>query len=356
MSKPPDVRRRLADLPRYVPEGGRCAIDLSDNTNLWGAPPAARAAARLEEPSIARYPDAYAGTLKEAAARYLGLPASYIVTGCGSDDVIDAAIRAFARPGARLALPDPSFVMLPVFAHLSFLEPVPVPLTSDYDVDVDRMLASGASVVYLCSPNNPTGTSFSRAAIDTIADRARGLVIVDEAYAEFAGRSAVDLVERSDRVLVTRTMSKAFGLAGLRVGYAAGAPSLIAQVEKVRGPFKVTSVAERAAAAALTDNRAWVRDRVHLALENRGLFVAALRELGLEPLPSDANFVLVPVREATGVASALRARGVAVRSFERLACAPGTPLAATSGDALRITIGPWDLLEPALAALREVIA
>jgi histidinol-phosphate aminotransferase len=329
---------------------------LSDNTNLWGAPPAAERALRdTLNASLAGYPVSPYGTdLKRALAAYVGVTPEQIATGCGSDDVLDAAIRAFGAPGSRVAVMDPTFVMIPVFARVNGLEPVLVPLKRNYDVDVDAMLAVGASIIYLCSPNNPTGTVLDPAAIEAIAERATGLVIVDEAYAEFAPSSALDLARRNSRVLVARTMSKAFGLAGLRIGYAVGDPALIAEVEKSRGPFKVSSAAERAAIAALSEDLAWVREKVVAAEVCRGRFGDALVEMGLDVVPSHTNFVLVPVKEPVRIATALRERGIAVRPFTLPQISEA--LAATSGGALRITIGPWEILEPTLAALREVLA
>ena len=350
-------RESYAGISLYAPDRRPCAIDLSDNTNLWGAPPsAARALREVASAPMTRYPELYAGSLKNALAEYIGVGADQIVTGCGSDDVLDSAIRAFAEPGDRVAVPDPSFAMIPIFARMNSLEPVLVPLTSTYDIDVERTLQAEARITYLCSPNNPTGASFSTKSIDEIVNRAPGLVIVDEAYAEFAGCSVTDLLERSDRLLITRTMSKAFGLAGLRVGYAVGAPTLIREVEKSRGPYKVNAIAERVALSTLRDDMAWVRANVDAAIANRARMIDSLDTLGLEALPSSANFVLAPVPNAGRIAYELRLRGIAVRPFERLTCAPGTSLAATGGDALRITVGPWELLAPALDALHEVLA
>jgi histidinol-phosphate aminotransferase len=352
----PRARVGYAELSLYAPDRRPCAVDLSDNTNLWGMPPRAERAMR-EVPSeaMARYPELYAQTLKQSLARYAGVDASCIVTGCGSDDVLDSAIRAFAEPGERIALPDPTFPMIPVFARMNGLTAVSAPLTTAYDADVDALLATDPAIVYLCSPNNPTGTTLSRAAIDAVVGRANGLVIIDEAYAEFAGCNVVDLAMRSDRVLVTRTMSKAFGLAGLRIGYAIGAPDLVAAVEKSRGPYKVNAVAARAAVTALGEDLPWVRERVDDAVALRARLTDALRALGIEALPSRANFVLAPLPDAAQVAAQLRARGVAVRPFETLAAPAGTPLAVTRGSAVRITVGPWPLLERALGALREVL-
>ena len=345
------ARASYREIALYAPDRAPCTVDLSDNTNCWGVPPAAdRALREASVSALTRYPNLYAASLKEALGAYLGFERGMIVTGCGSDDVLDSAIRAFAEPGDAIAYPDPSFAMIPIFARMNGVVPRPVPLTESLDVGAEAMLATGARIIYLCSPNNPTGGSLPRATIDRIVREATGIVIIDEAYAEFAAADCRDLLRSSDRVLLTRTMSKAFGLAGLRVGYAAGSPALVAAVEKSRGPYKVSAIAERMSLAALGDGMPWVRERVAETIGNRARLVQALVERGLTALPSEANFVLVPVARAGERCRAMRARGVAVRPFEGM---PGVTAAlrATKGSALRISIGPWPMIEAMLAAL-----
>jgi histidinol-phosphate aminotransferase len=203
-------------------------------------------------------------------------------------------------------------------------------------------LASAGRILYICSPNNPTGELIARSRIEALLKRCDNgrLVIVDEAYTEFAGETAIDLVERYENLLVARTMSKAFGLAGLRVGYAAANPRLIAQVEKSRGPFKVSAPAELAAVAALTVDRDWVREHAATARAMRDRLLVALRERGLDPLESSANFLFVPIQSATPLARRMRELGVAVRAFE-------------SPSGLRITVGPWPMLVEMLNALDQ---
>lgn len=357
MSGPPTSDAGLArasyrDILLYAPDRSPCRIDLSDNTNLWGVPPAAmRELERAQADTVTRYPQLYASSLKEALSAYIGVPPDMLVTGCGSDDVLDSAIRAFGEPGRdRVAFPDPSFPMIPIFARMNGLVPVAVPLAPSYDVDVEAMLGARARIIYLCSPNNPTGTLVSRAAIEAIvAGASKGaVVIVDEAYAEYAGVSVVDLLARSDRLLVSRTMSKAFGLAGLRVGYAAGAPALVAEIEKSRGPYKVNSLASRAAEAALGDGLQWVREHLAIAVDHRERLAEQFRRRGLSPIRSAANFVLVPIRDAGFIAARMRDRGIAVRPFESLP--PISPaLVESGGGALRFSVGPWEMMEQALS-------
>ncbi len=339
-------RATIRDVVPYPTERTPCTADLSDNTNLFGAPPSAlRELTRSGQDEITRYPGLYTRRLREALADYAGVQLHQLVTGCGSDDVIDSAVRAFAEPGELLAFSDPTFSMIPVFAKVNGLVPTPVRFSSSGDIDADALLATEARIIYVCSPNNPTGSVASRRAVDRVIERAPGIVIIDEAYGEFTDGGRMAEAPSHDRVLVTRTQSKAFGMAGYRNGYGTGDTALIHEIEKVRGPYKENAPAERAAASALREDVAWMRDCAAQAVANRERFAEALREHGLEPLPSAANFLLVPMRDATLVGRRMRDRGVAVRPY------PGLP---GLGDAVRITIGPWPLMELALEALLSV--
>ena len=321
------------DIALYSPDRTPCCIDLSDNTNAWGMPPASRDAISDCAPS-SRYPSVYAARLKDALSDYIGLPPESITTGCGSDDVLDSAIRAFADSGDRIAFPEPTFPMIPIFARMNGLSPVPCAL--------EDTVSSDARIIYLCSPNNPTGLSIERGLIEEILRRSSDsqIIIVDEAYAEFAETDVRDLVDRCDRLIVTRTMSKAFGLAGLRVGYAFGHAQLIAEIEKSRGPYKVSAIAELAAVAALTTGRPWVDEHIGLVIANRRRFEEELFDRGLLPLRSSANFVFFAIERAAEIARAMRSREVAVRAFDK-----------PSG--LRITIGPWPQMIETLSAFDE---
>jgi histidinol dehydrogenase len=342
--------RRFEGMEAYDPRRAPCATDLSDNTNLWGAPPAAARALRdFMESEITRYPAVYAGRLKEALAEYAGVRSEEIATGCGSDDVLDSALRALAEPGESLAVAEPTFAMASIFARMNGLEVRSVRLARGFGLDAEALLATGARVIYVCSPNNPTGNAFERESIERVIREAPGVVILDEAYAEFMGEGFLRSAPSYENLLVVRTLSKAFGLAGARVGYAAGNSALVSAVEKSRGPYKVSAQAERAALAALKEDRDWIAGRIDEVRANRERFAAALERLGLAPLASDANFVLVPVRDAGALAQRLRrsdGSGVAVRPFGSL---PGI------GDAVRITIGPWRMMDAALSAIEEAI-
>ena len=327
---------------KYIETEPGCDLDLSDNTNLWGAPPSVhRALAEADVSRLSRYPSAYSLELKRALARYAGVDPSMIVVGCGSDDVLDSAIRSLAARGDSLAQVDPSFSMIPVFAGVSS---VSVTRISRAVSNLAAAFADAAAgITYLCSPNNPTGEVLSADIIEAIVNASRGVVIIDEAYAEFAETNSLGLLERHDNVLITRTMSKAFGLAGLRIGYGIGSPETIEHVEAARGPYKVTTLAECAALAVLRDGMDWVSEKVREAVTNRSRFATELCAVGYRPLDSRANFVLVPVEKSAAVEIRMRARGVAVRRFDKL---------TAIGDAVRIGIGPWPMMEQCLDAFR----
>ncbi len=348
MRELPVPRAALSGLERYCPEAGACPLDVSDNTSLWGPSPAAERAVRLvSAQTISRYPPVDPRALCVALADYAGVRPEQVVTGCGSDDVIDCALRAFAEPGEAVAFCAPTFSMLPTFARVNGLRPHSVPFLSDGELNVKALLAARARITYVASPNNPTGREVSPWALEQLLTSAEGLVLVDEAYGEFAEHSCVPWLTRFPHLLVTRTLSKAFGLAGLRVGYGLGAQRLVDALALVRGPYKLNAVAERAALAALTEDMPWVRARAAEARDVRERLAAELRRLGMPPLPSGANFLCLPVAQAASWGARLLARGVRVRVLPAL---PGL------GDALRIGVGPWDSMEVVLAALRAVAA
>ncbi|GJG86107.1 putative phenylalanine aminotransferase [Gemmatimonadetes bacterium T265] len=364
----PAPRAGYDAIPLYAPATGGdaeapCVADASDTVNLWGAPPDALAALRAVPPeALFTYPALYNADLKAPLAAYAGAAPDEVVTGCGSDDVIDCALRAFAEPGGVVAHAAPTFSMVPAYARANGMTPLGVPLAgADYAADADALLATDAAVIYLCSPNNPTSTALARATVERVVAGARGLVILDEAYAEYvraddAAGAEVFTPEAPGwgRVLATRTLSKAFGLAGLRVGYGVGHPAVVRAVEKARGPFKVTYPAEAAARAALGSGDGalgWVRARARAAVAQRDALAAGLRALGMEPAPAAAHFVFVPVPDARAVAGRMRARhGVGVRVFDGLPAAVPA-LAASGGAALRVNAGPDAVQQRVLAAL-----
>ena len=347
----PTFRHTYRSIELYDPRRSPVDVDLSDNTNLFEPHPAVAEALRSVRPEqVSRYPSVYATELRTALAELHGVEPENITTGGGLDGVIDAAVRAFCEPGGLLAYPDPTFGMVALFGQMNGVRPVQVPLTGALDPDVDALVATRAAVTYVCDPNNPTGKRVLPEQLARLAAASPGVVLVDEAYADFAGLKPS--APEASNVLTLRTLSKAYGLAGLRVGYAVGAADLVREVEKSRGPYKVTASAEAAALAVLRGDPEWVRSVVSRTVTNRERLTTELAQRGLRPLPSTANFVLVPIAPMSGVTAEslgeqLRARGVAVRVFSNL---------TRVGPAIRVSVGPWPMLERFLTELDAVLA
>jgi histidinol-phosphate aminotransferase len=343
----PFPRPDYATLRRYDPERAPVRLDLSDNTNLWGTHPAALARVRAADADdLARYPDLYADVLRNAVSERFGVDPDCVTTGAGSDDVLDSAFRSSYAPGARMTYAAPTFSMVEPFARMNGIEAQAVQWPQA-EADPGLLLVGEPDLVYVCRPNNPTGGFTPRSWIDALLS-ARGddgpLILVDEAYADFAEETLLPDAPMIPKLLVARTASKAYGLAGMRCGYAVGSPDVALEIEKSRGPYKVAGLAAEAAAAAVRDEDGWMKGVISETLTNRDRLSSELSARGRTPLPSRANFLLFPAPSGASRPDALtlRAAGVGVRPFS------GIP---DMGDGLRVTVGPWDMMEDFLSIL-----
>lgn len=345
----PFPRPSYAPLTLYAPDRRPIALDLSDNTSRYGPHPAALRFVHGSEPAdVTRYPSAYADPLRSAVSERFGVSPECVATGCGSDGLLDSVFRAAGEPGERISYPTPTFSMVEVFARMNGMEPRPA--TTSPSGDLRALLEPAPVLVYLCRPNNPTGAVIPRARVETLIEgggEEGPVIVVDEAYADFADDDFLEDAATSSRLVVLRTFSKAYGLAGLRVGFAVGAPEVILEVEKSRGPYQVNRLAETAAALALKDEEGWIPEVVAGVREERDRLKAGLEARGWAPLDSSANFLLLPLqgRRASEVVAALREGGVAVRPFPDL---PGF------GDTIRISVGRSPENDRFLAAFDEV--
>ena len=360
MTERPLPKPWIAGIHAYTPgkasgAGGKPLVKLSANENPLGCSPAVERALRSAA-SPNRYPDPDSTALRRALGEAHGIDPARIVCGTGSDELLNLAAQAFAGPGDEVLFPRFSFAVYDIAARRCGATPVQAP-DADYACDIDALLGAVTErtrVVFLANPNNPTGTFLSR---DDIARLHAGLprdvlFVLDQAYAEYLAPEDDDgglaLAAHYPNVLVTRTFSKIHGLAGERVGWATGAPELIGELNRIRGPFNVTNHGQAAALAALGD-RDWVeRCRTENAA-GRARFVEALALLGnhgVRTVPSEGNFVLVLFEGAPSAEAAMEAiaeAGYAVRHL------PGQGLP----HALRVTIGkPADMDAVARAIAR----
>ena len=285
-------------------------------------------------PEYNRYPDPLQKELKQAIGKRLKLSADSLFLGNGSDEAIDLLFRAFCEPREdKVLICSPTYGMYKVSAGINDIEVVDVPLDQDYQPDLPRlqkaMAETSPKLIFFCSPNNPTGNAMDRNRVEAILESAPGLVILDEAYADFAPeKSFLNAVEKWPNLVVLRTFSKAWGLAGLRLGIAAANPEVINVLNKIKPPYNLSSVVQKLALEKVKEG--FPTAQVTELISQRESLTAQLKRNPsvLEVLPSDANFLLVRFRNAGEVFDQLRGQGTIIR--DRRSYVP---------DGLRITIG-----------------
>lgn len=305
--------------------------------------PAVAAAAK----ELRRYPDPYGEPLRSALALHHGVEPAQVFVANGADQVLDCCYRAFAEPGDAVVHGRPTYSLLPVLARVFSLRDVALPLASDGTLPPE-LATTPAPLRVVVNPNSPTGVWITPEALERQLTGADGVVVIDEAYCDFAPASVVPLLPRHPSWLVVRTFSKGYALAGLRVGYAVGAAEVIADLLAVKDSYPVDWCAIAGAAAAL-DDAEHHRRLVETVRTQRARLTDALRAAGWDVLPSETNFVFarppVPLH-ASAVAAGLRERRILVRHFSQ----PGVD------DRLRITVGDAAAIDRLLAGIAETTA
>ncbi|MEM2875070.1 MAG: histidinol-phosphate transaminase [Candidatus Hadarchaeales archaeon] len=297
---------------------GTGIINLASNENPYGPSPRAIAALRKEMRRIGTYPDPDSKELKREISAYVGVDERCIVLGNGSDELMDLACRAFLDPGDKVLISIPTFAMYEISCRANGGEPEFFVLPGfTWQVEAMKKKLEGVKAAFIGRPNNPTGNMLSVAEVEELLKTGR-LLIVDEAYVEFDGESVVPLVGRYKNLLVLRTLSKAFGLAGLRVGYAVGDPELIEAINVIRAPFNLNRMAQAAAAEALRD-RKYLKYVVTKIKMGREWLKKELEGMGFTVLQSRGNFLMVNA-QASGMdgrelCSYLAGRGIMIREL-----------------------------------------
>ena len=318
--------RVVGTLTPYVPgEQPKIANLIKLNTNENPYPPSPKVLAAIQAElgadaaRLRLYPDPNADLLKAAVARLHGVTPQQVFVGNGSDEVLAHVFMALLKHEAPILFPDITYSFYPVYCGLYGVDYVTVPLADDFSIDpADYMQANGG--IIFPNPNAPTGRLLGLAAIERILKaNPDSVVVVDEAYVDFGGETAISLVDRHDNLLVVHTLSKSRSLAGLRVGFAVGHPALIAALERVKNSFNsypLDRLAIAGAVAALEDAEYFERTR-QAVIATRDTLTAELQSLGFDVLPSAANFIFArhPQRDAAQLAQALRERSIIVRHF-----------------------------------------
>jgi len=346
------VRPEIRALSAYVVAKAEGMIKLDAMENPYGLPAALREriAAAVRDVAINRYPDGSAERVKSALRAAYDIDDDIgLVLGNGSDELIQIITCAVARPGSVMAAPDPSFVMYRMNALYTGMRFVGVDLAPDFSLDMGRwgdvLARDTPALVYIAYPNNPTGNLFDQSAVEEIIRLAPGLVVVDEAYQPFAGRSFVDRVREFPNLLVLRTLSK-LGMAGLRLGYAIAPRAWTDELEKVRPPYNLNVLTQAVAPLVLAEH-ALLADQARAIREERSRMARALAALaGVTAYPTDANFIVIRVPDAPAWFNALKAAGILVKNLHGWH--------ARVANCLRLTIGTPDENDRLLATLRAL--
>jgi histidinol-phosphate aminotransferase len=345
------VRKALEGFNPYVP--GEQPPDGEDwvklNTNESPLPPSPKVIEAIRAAagdSLRLYPSPTAAPARAAIARHFGLDPAQVALGNGADELIEMCFRAFAGSGDRVAYSTPTYPLLEPLCLIHEAVPSAHPSAEGWTW-TSSLADDPAPLKFLVNPNSPTGTWHGRMSVERVLSRSRGVVVLDEAYVDFATESQLELIGRHPNLLILRTMSKSYALAGMRIGFALGDPALIAALDAVKDSYNLNRLAVVAAVAAIEDEQHHRKIVEHVVAE-RAWLEDRLREDGFEHSPSAANFVFVkpPLdSSAAAVADALRERRVLVRHYHR------EPIAGW----FRITIGTRDQHLRLLAALKEIL-
>lgn len=344
------VRPEVLGMSAYRVADAAGMVKLDAMENPYRLPPAlARELAEvLSRVALNRYPEPNPPRLCELIRRKMAVPAGMeILLGNGSDELIQLLAIALARDGATMMYPAPTFVVYSMSATFTNMRAVPVPLRDDFSLDADafiaRMRAEKPALVFLAYPNNPTGVLYPEADVVRIIEGAPGVVVLDEAYHVFAGKTFMPALPRYRNLVVMRTVSK-LGLAGIRLGYLAGHPEWVRELNKVRPPYNINVLTEAAATFMLEHLDVLEAQAAEIRAERAKLNAGLVALRGVTVFPSAANFFLLRVPDAVRTYEALRQQGVLVRSLH-----PGI------ANCLRVTVGTPDENRILLNALKEAL-
>ncbi len=346
MTQPAFIRRDILELEPYVPgEQPKDQKYIKLNTNENPYPPSPRVLAALQEAvtgSLRLYPDPVSSALRAKAGAVYGFSPDHVLVGNGSDELLTMIMRACLGPGDRVVFPTPTYSLYETLVEIQGGTTLTPPFPENFELPVDALGEQGQRITIVCNPNAPSGTVTPLDVLDRLARRVSGLLLIDEAYVDFGGQTALPLVHQHSNVLVLRTFSKSFALCGMRVGLAFAQPSVIGELNKVKDSYNVGTLPQVAATAAL-DDYAYMQESAERVRATRSDLSTGLTQRGFDVLPSHANFVLARRRgENLGpLQRKLKERGVLVRWFD-------TPALC---DALRITVGTPDEVAALLRAL-----
>lgn len=344
-------RKSIHEMSGYVPGEqpaiGTTIIKLNSNENPYHPSPKALQVLReIDGEMLRRYPDPTAKNFRLAASKVLGVPDDWIAVGNGSDDLLNLIVRAVGEPGKRVVYPSPTYVLYRTLTEIQDAEFVEVPYPEDYQLPVELLIAAKGAVTFVASPNSPSGTAISVADLEKLARELSGILVIDEAYVDFAEENALELTKGYGNVIVLRTLSKGYSLAGLRLGFCIANPKLLAELNKVKDSYNVDAIAYAVAASAIGDRDYKIANAEKIKA-SRGKLAISFKELGFQVWPSQTNFLLVrpPQGDAERIYQTLKVRGILIRYFNQ----------PRLTDKLRITVGTEEQNQILVKTLKEIL-
>ena len=343
----PNIDAMNGYVPGEQPQGGKF-IKLNTNENPYPASEAvARAISAVLEKGLMRYPDASGTAFRLRAAEVFGVEPDWILCGNGSDDILTILTRAMVGEGELLRLPTPSYILYNTLAAIQGAKSEEIPFDENWQLTADFANATpNLKLVFLPNPNSPSGTMISREAILQLADALPCPLLVDEAYADFADFDCISLVQQNEKIMVSRTLSKGYGLAGLRFGFLIAQPQMIGQLHKVRDSYNCDALSIAGATAAI-DDQDWLRKNRKKVIATRGRLEAEMASLGFTVTPSQANFVWSthPDRPLQPLYEGLKSNKIVVRYMDYPAW----------GEGLRISVGTDEQIDACLTVLKSLL-
>jgi histidinol-phosphate aminotransferase len=332
--------------PGYQPKETD-VVKLNTNENPYPPSPAVmKVLAQINSEQLRRYPDPIGQQFRQAAAEVNGVSADCIMCCNGGDDLLSIAFRAFCDESRPVAYPVPTYSLYPVLAKLQNCEAIEIPFDGEFNLPA-KLAGTDAALTIVCNPNAPNGSFVSVDELASLADELSRVLLVDEAYVDFAEKNCAGLIKDLDNVIILRSMSKGYSLAGIRFGYAIAQPGLIAGLMKVKDSYNVDTVAVAVASAAIKD-REYFKENIEKIKAQRSRLTAELRAIEFEVADSAANFVLAKTRnrKASELHNKLAKRNIYVRHFEL----PGLE------DKIRIAVGREEQNDKLLSALKEILS
>lgn len=347
------IKEEVLAQKAYPAEIMSCRIKLDANESPYELPVPLkeRLFVRMRDTALNRYPDPGAPVLRKRYGASCGVYEDAVMTGNGSDELIQILCSAMARPGARILIPTPTFVMYRIIGLNCGLGVTEVRLDDAFDLDVtvmlDKIAAESPALIFLSNPNSPTGNCFSEDRIRALLEASAGIVVVDEAYFDFSGKTLLPLLKQYENLVILRTLSK-IGYAALRIGLLLGAPELLQELNKVRLPYNMNALSQAAAEFYMDEQQAFSK-QIDCIIEERNRLYAALKEIGgIHPYPSDANFIFFSCTlNVNHVYKTLIREGILIKPFI---------FPWSDRQFIRVTVGSREENEAFIKELRRIIA